>query len=62
MVIHFLSEPVEALRAHCGVAVTPAGTSVGQLALWQSGAQNFPVMPVIETGTSSDSHPSVGLP
>ena len=50
--------PLGAVSAHCGVAVAPAGTSVGHAAVVQSGEQKEPSMPVTETGCSSDSQPA----
>jgi hypothetical protein len=57
---HFLSLPEE--RAHWGVAVSPAGTSVGQALLAQSGAQKLPAMPVTCTAVSSERQPLAGSP
>ena len=55
--------PVVVRRAHCGVAVSPLGTSLGQVP-WLShfGLQKSPDSPLTRTATSSDSQPVDGLP
>jgi hypothetical protein len=54
--------PDDILRAHCGSAVTPDGTSVGHDELVQFGEQNAPEIPVTLTASSSSSQPSAGFP
>ena len=46
--------------AHCGAAVTPAGTSVGHAALVHDGAQTSPVTPWMVKAFSSAPQPSLG--
>ena len=55
--------PVVVRRAHSGVAVSPLGTSLGQVPwLVHLGLQKSPEMPLTRTATSSDSQPLEGLP
>ena len=55
--------PVVVRRAHSGVAVSPVGTSLGQVPwLVHLGLQKSPEMPLTRTATSSDSQPLEGLP
>ena len=51
-------EPDGAVSAHCGVALAPAGTSVGHAAEVQSGEQKEPSRPVTETACSSEAQPA----
>jgi hypothetical protein len=50
--------PLGAVSAHVGVAVAPAGTSVGHAVEVQSGEQKEPSMPVTETPCSSAAQPA----
>ena len=55
--------PVVVRRAHSGVAVSPFGTSLGQLpVLSHLGLQKSPDNPCTFTACSSDSQPVLGLP
>ena len=55
--------PVVVRRAHSGVAVSPFGTSLGQLpVLSHLGLQKSPDSPCTFTACSSDSQPVLGLP
>ena len=55
--------PVVVRRAHSGVAVSPFGTSLGQLpVLSHLGLQKSPGSPCTLAACSSDSQPVLGLP
>ena len=55
--------PVVVRSAHCGLAVSPEGTSLGQLPeLLHLGLQKSPDKPWTRTACSSLSHPVEGLP
>ena len=55
--------PVVVRRAHWGVALSPFGTSLGQLPwLLHLGLQKSPDSPCTRTASSSDSQPVFGLP
>ena len=55
--------PVVVRRAHWGVALSPFGTSLGQLPwLLHLGLQKSPDNPCTRTASSSDSQPVFGLP
>ena len=53
--------PVGSLSAQSGVAVTPAGTSVGQEVPEHGGVQTSPAMPVMRTEISSEAQPAFAL-
>lgn len=55
-------EPVVVCRAHCGAAVTPLGTSLGQLMPEHGGEQKSPETPCTRTACSSLSQPPAGSP
>ena len=58
----YLSPVPASWSAHWGLAVTPAGSSVGQAADVHLGAQISPPRPWIVTLISSGSHPTYGSP